>query len=132
MAGLQEIATVGNVVTGASHVHRPWGWFTLLGEPDEMPIAAVKTITVEPGHALSLQFHDHRRERWMPLSHGLVAEIGHEHHELRPGHLYDIGIGVLHRLRNAGSSVGLLVEIMYGVYREDDIHRLDDHYGRTS
>lgn len=111
-------------------VTKPWGWYTVVGLADERPIAAVKTIVVEPGQALSLQTHSLRTERWLPLSFGLAAMIGGERHELLPNHVYDIGIGVPHRLFDECGTGGSVLEVMYGHYDEDDIVRLADRYQR--
>ena len=109
---------------------RPWGWFTLLGEPDHDPIAAVKTLHVEPGGVLSLQTHQLRRERWIPLTLGLGAVIGDQEIELLVDHAYEVPIGVPHRLFDIRGTGGTVVEIMYGTYDEDDIIRLSDMYER--
>ena len=109
---------------------RPWGWFTLLGEPDDDPVAAVKTLHVEPGQMLSLQTHQLRRERWIPLTYGLGAIIGDEKVELLLDHSYEVPIGVPHRLFDIRGAGGTVVEIMYGKYDENDIIRLSDMYER--
>lgn len=112
-------------------VIRPWGWYTVVGVPNGLPIAGVKTLVVEPGQALSLQTHRWRAERWMPLSPGLGAVIGEEEHELLPGHVYDIEVGVQHRLLDHAGAGGSVIELMYGWYDEDDIVRVADRYQRT-
>jgi mannose-6-phosphate isomerase len=109
---------------------RPWGWFTVLGEPDHDPIAAVKILHVEPGQMLSLQTHQLRRERWIPTTQGLGAVIGDQEIELLLGHSYEVPIGVPHRLFDVRGSGGSVIEIMYGTYDEDDIIRLNDMYQR--
>jgi mannose-6-phosphate isomerase-like protein (cupin superfamily) len=109
---------------------RPWGWYAVLGEPDHHPIAAVKVLHVEPGGMLSLQTHEQRRERWLPITEGLGAIIGDKRIELLPGHTYEIDIGIPHRLFDIGGSGGSVIETMYGTYDEDDIIRLSDQYNR--
>jgi mannose-6-phosphate isomerase-like protein (cupin superfamily) len=121
------IRDVEEVLTYAT---RPWGWYAVLGEPDEDPIAAVKLLRVAPGEMLSLQTHRLRRERWMPVTYGLGAIIGDRKLELLPGRTYEIGIGVPHRLFDISGSGGTVTEIMYGTYDENDITRLKDRYHR--
>lgn len=122
-AGLQVMSSLTPVI-------RPWGWYSVVGEPDERPIAAVKTIVVQPGHALSLQTHRRRAERWTPLTNGLGAVIGDEEVELLTGQVYDIGIGVRHRLLDLAGAGGVVLELMYGEYDESDIVRHADRYQR--
>lgn len=109
---------------------RPWGWFAVLGEPDDEPIACVKMLHVEPGGVLSLQTHDLRRERWVPISRGLGAVIGDKEMELTVGNVYEVPVGAPHRLFDMGGTGGTVIEIMYGKYDEDDIVRLSDKYDR--
>jgi mannose-6-phosphate isomerase len=109
---------------------RPWGSFVLLGVPDEEPIAAVKVLNVDPGQRLSLQTHELRRERWIPTSPGLGAVIGEHDFLLEVGITYEVPVGVPHRLYDKGGAGGTVIEIMFGVYDENDIKRLQDSYGR--
>lgn len=112
-------------------VVRPWGHYMVLGEPDIEPITAVKKLVVEPGQALSLQSHRLRAERWMPLNYGLMAVIGDEEYDLIPGHVYDIGVGVRHRLVDRAGRGGAVVELIFGAYVESDIERYEDLYQRA-
>ena len=41
---------------------RPWGEYHVLYDGEE---CKVKKIIVRPGHKLSLQSHDHRKETWV-------------------------------------------------------------------
>lgn len=131
MADLHTVSPEAHDVEAAlSPDFRPWGWYAVLGEPDHEPIAAVKLLRVEPGGMLSLQTHQLRRERWMPVTPGLGAIIGEQTFELQIGCVYDIGVGVPHRLFDMAGSGGSVVETMYGTYDEDDIIRLKDEYHR--
>lgn len=94
--------------------------------------AAVKILTVNPGSRLSLQTHQLRSEEWTPVSPGLKAQIGDEVVELTQFCTYRIPVGVVHRIINDSTEVGHIVEVLYGVYDEDDIERLEDDYGRES
>ena len=128
MADLYTVSDEVGVQTPSSV--RPWGWYTVLGEPDHEPVAAVKLLWVEPGEMLSLQTHRLRRERWIPISYGLGAVIGDQEIELMRGRAYVINMGVPHRLFDMRGSGGNVIEVMYGTYDEDDIIRLNDIYDR--
>ena len=41
-----------------------------------------------------------------------------------------VDVSKVHRLVNVGNEVGRVVEIIQGVYDEEDIERLEDDYGR--
>jgi mannose-6-phosphate isomerase-like protein (cupin superfamily) len=105
---------------------RDWGTFQVLGEN---PVC-VKILTVNPHSRLSLQTHEHRSEVWYALTDGLQAIIGDRLIDLKPLHRYGIGQGVEHRLINPTDKPLQVVELMYGVYDEADIFRIQDDYGR--
>ena len=94
--------------------------------------AAVKILTVNPGSRLSLQTHQLRSEEWTAVSPGLKAQIGDEIIELTPFCTYRIPVGTVHRIINDSMEVGHIVELLFGVYDEEDIERLEDDYGRES
>ena len=100
---------------------RPWGWFSVVAGDDEELIVAVRTLVLEPGQALSLQVHRHRRERWFPLTHGLGAVIGDESCELHPGHTYEIGAGVAHRLLDLAGVGGTVVQLLFSHDDANDV-----------
>jgi mannose-6-phosphate isomerase-like protein (cupin superfamily) len=108
---------------------RPWGGYRILSGTAGAP-AAVKILTVLPGARLSLQTHQLRSEEWTAVSPGLKAQIGDEIIELTPFYTFRIPVGAVHRIINDTLEVGHVVELLYGVYDEDDIERLEDDYGR--
>lgn len=110
---------------------RPWGGYQILAGGNDVP-AAVKILTVNPGSRLSLQTHQLRSEEWTAVSPGLKAQIGDEIVELTPFCTYRIPMGAVHRIINDSTEVGHIVELLFGVYDEDDIERLEDDYGRQS
>lgn len=105
---------------------RAWGSYQLLGTD---PVA-VKILTVNPNSRLSLQTHEHRAEVWYALQPGLQAIIGDRLIMLEPLTRYRIEQGQQHRLINPTPDPLQVVELMYGVYDEADIFRLQDDYGR--
>ncbi|WP_228386718.1 phosphomannose isomerase type II C-terminal cupin domain [Ornithinicoccus halotolerans] len=108
-------------------VRRPWGHFDQLSAG--VPVT-VKTITVQPGHRLSLQRHRHRGELWQVLDDGLEVTVDDRTWPASPGELVWIPAGRLHRLGNTGVAPARVVEVAFGQVEEGDIERTDDDYDR--
>ncbi len=106
---------------------RPWGEYQVLGEN---PVC-VKVITVNANSRLSLQTHEHRSEIWFALNPGLQAQIGDQIIDLEELKRVKVEQGQQHRLINPTDHPIQVIELMYGVYDENDIFRLDDDYGRN-
>lgn len=106
---------------------RPWGKYQILGEN---PVC-VKIITINPYSRLSLQTHEHRSEIWFALQQGLYAQIGDKTYAMGALDRFQVDKGVQHRIENVTDSPIQLVELMYGMYDEDDISRLEDDYDRN-
>jgi mannose-6-phosphate isomerase-like protein (cupin superfamily) len=109
---------------------RPWGGYRILSGV-EAP-AAVKILTINPGSRLSLQTHQLRSEEWTAVSPGLKAQIGNVTIDLTPFCTFRIPVGTVHRIINDSTEVGHIVEVLFGIYDEEDIERLEDDYGRTN
>ena len=109
-------------------VHRPWGTYTVL---EEGPRFKIKRIVVRPGASLSLQYHHRRSEHWVVVS-GTATVVNGEHEiTLGTDQSSYIPAGTAHRLANPGQVDCVMIEVQSGDYLgEDDIVRLDDHYGR--
>lgn len=90
----------------------------------------MKTITVSPGQALSLQFHHKREEFWKIISGGGKVVIGEDAFDAAPGKEFFVPKGVKHRII-AGEEAVVFLEISFGEFDEDDIVRLEDNYGRA-
>jgi mannose-1-phosphate guanylyltransferase/mannose-6-phosphate isomerase len=109
-------------------VQRPWGSYTVI---DEGPGFKTKRIEVRPGGRLSLQKHKHRSEHWVVVSGEATVTCEGRTTILRANESTYIPAGSLHRLENAGAAALEMVEVQVGTYiGEDDIERVDDHYGR--
>ena len=111
-----------------SKVYRPWGWYECLCSGHRFQ---VKRILVKPQASLSLQRHKFRAEHWVVVKG--VAEVtnGESIVQYQEDQSTYIPLGNIHRLRNPGDSNLELIEIQTGSYLgEDDIERIDDHYGR--
>ena len=112
---------------------RPWGSFTTyeVGKGYK-----VKTLSVNPGQRLSLQYHNHRSEYWTVLSGAGAAYVGDQDNILQPvdisqGSTLYIAKGAHHRVSCTGTSPLVIMEAQIGDYvGEDDIVRLQDDYVR--
>jgi len=80
---------------------------------------------------LSLQMHRHRAEHWVVVKGQARITRGEEVFLLSENESTYIPVGTVHRIENPGSEPLQIIEVQSGSYLgEDDIVRLDDHYGR--
>jgi mannose-1-phosphate guanylyltransferase/mannose-6-phosphate isomerase len=109
-------------------VFRPWGSYDSI---ENGPRFQVKRLKVKPGAVLSLQLHHHRAEHWIVVSGTAKITRGDEVFLLEENQSTYIPIGVRHRIENPGKIPLHIIEVQSGSYLgEDDIVRLEDHYGR--
>ncbi|HEY1889171.1 MAG TPA: mannose-1-phosphate guanylyltransferase/mannose-6-phosphate isomerase [Steroidobacteraceae bacterium] len=109
-------------------VFRPWGSYDSI---ENGPRFQVKRLKVKPGAVLSLQLHHHRAEHWIVVSGTARITRGEEVFLLEENQSTYIPIGVRHRIENPGKIALHIIEVQSGSYLgEDDIVRLEDHYGR--
>lgn len=106
---------------------RPWGAFQQFVSNEQV---TVKIITVQPGHRLSLQRHDHRGEMWQILDVPIDITVDDREWTAKPGETVWVPRGATHRMGNTGSEPGRLLEVAFGHFDEDDIQRLQDDYVR--
>jgi glycosyltransferase involved in cell wall biosynthesis/quercetin dioxygenase-like cupin family protein len=108
--------------------HRPWGYYQVLLDG---PNHKVKTITVYPGHRLSLQRHNRRAEHWYVVAGKARVTLDQRELELNALSSVDIPRGAWHRIANPADANLVFIEVQTGDYfGEDDIERLEDDYGR--
>jgi mannose-6-phosphate isomerase len=113
-----------------SHIYeeeRPWGGFRRYTHNQ---LSTVKIITVKPGEILSLQYHHHRDELWVALNTGLRVTLGDRVWEPELYEEIFIPHGTKHRIAGVGDKPSRWLEISFGEFDEEDIVRLEDHYGR--
>jgi mannose-1-phosphate guanylyltransferase/mannose-6-phosphate isomerase len=109
-------------------VFRPWGSYDSIDAGERFQ---VKRLTVKPGAVLSLQMHRHRAEHWVVVKGQARITRGEEVFLLSENESTYIPVGTVHRIENPGSEPLQIIEIQSGSYLgEDDIVRLEDHYGR--
>lgn len=122
--------------TGAEQIYRkkiiedvrPWGTFRSY---PRATVASIKLITVNPGAANSLQYHDRRDEYWIVLDCGLEITVGARTWRPRRGEEVYVPRRTPHRLRCPGRRPARVMELWLGRSSEEDIVRLADDYGRA-
>ena len=120
----------GYTTNGADAVRttdRPWGHFQQFVANQSV---TVKTITVQPGHRLSLQRHDRRGEMWQILDGPMDVVVGDQAWRAQPEELIWVPQGSAHRIGNPGEHPARVLEIAFGSFEEEDIERLEDDYQR--
>ncbi|SCA56288.1 mannose-1-phosphate guanyltransferase [Candidatus Terasakiella magnetica] len=111
-------------------VYRPWGHYRTLAKGGQY---LVKEIEVSPKSALSTQYHHHRAEHWVVVEGTAEVLRGDEELTVHENESIFIPLGAIHKLTNSGTTPLRLIEIQSGSYlSEDDIVRIDDHYGRAN
>jgi mannose-6-phosphate isomerase-like protein (cupin superfamily) len=109
-------------------VSKPWGHEIIFAENERY---AGKVLHLEPGHSLSLQYHERKDETLMVLQGEvtLSVEVDGQMQDirLRPGEAHRIRPGVRHRL----SAVAAVDIVEVSSPELDDVVRLEDRYGRA-
>ncbi len=90
----------------------------------------MKIITVRAGEEFSLQFHNDRDEFWRILTGEAQVVIGDKTFSAQAGDEFNIPRKTNHRMRAVGQDAQFL-EIAHGDFKENDITRLEDKYGRV-
>ncbi len=108
-------------------VSKPWGGFDQFTLNES---STVKIITVLPHEELSLQSHNYRSEWWVVLDAKMMVEIDGHKHTIYRGQDIFIPQGAKHRAIGLDGPCRWL-EISFGTFDENDIHRYEDKYGRS-
>jgi mannose-6-phosphate isomerase len=116
-----------NPVGDVFSVERPWGDFQQFVSNETV---TVKIITVQPGHRLSLQRHEHRGEMWQILDGPIDITVDDRQWPAQRGEVVWVPVGATHRMGNSGSEPTRLLEVGFGHFDEADIERLEDDYAR--
>jgi mannose-6-phosphate isomerase-like protein (cupin superfamily) len=106
---------------------RPWGKFRSFPHKQA---GSIKIITLNPGQALSLQYHHHRSEFWIVLDRGLEVTVGDRVWQPEESEEILIPQKTPHRIRSLSQDQARVMEIWIGDSDESDIVRLQDDYGR--
>ncbi|MDG2333362.1 MAG: cupin domain-containing protein [Myxococcota bacterium] len=110
-------------------VEKPWGHEVIWAETDRY---VGKIIAIEPGHRLSLQYHERKDESLIVTRGTLRLHLENESgvleiHDLEPGQRSRIPVGRRHRFEAVETSVELFEVSTPEI---DDVVRLEDDYAR--
>ena len=106
---------------------RPWGDFERFTLNEK---TTVKIITVNAGESISLQTHEHRDEFWHVIKGSGTIHIGDTELAAHEGENVFCKRHTEHRV-SGGPSGTTFLEIAFGDFDENDIHRIEDRYGRS-
>lgn len=115
--------------TRGERVSKPWGYETIWARTDRY---VGKILHIEPGQALSLQYHEVKDETLCVLTGTLQLEIG-EHEDrlhvfrLAAGDSVHVPAGTRHRL----TAIDACDVLEASTTELDDVVRLADRYGRA-
>ncbi|HEV3478786.1 MAG TPA: cupin domain-containing protein [Gaiellaceae bacterium] len=111
-------------------VEKPWGHELIWALTDQY---AGKLLSIEAGHALSLQFHREKDESWYVLDGRAELELAAAGEKaissevVTPGAAFRIEPGTVHRIRALEDTV--IIEV--STPHLEDVVRLEDSYGRA-
>ena len=111
--------------TKAKVVKKPWGIEKLIVKTDRY---AMKEIVIEPGHRLSLQYHNEKEETVYVVEGQLLVSDGNQTYVLGVGEYYHVPPKQVHRFASLGNSRCVLLEC--STPELDDVVRLADDYNR--
>ncbi len=111
---------------------RPWGEYYGWDSGKDWNL---KTIYIKPKSRLSLQYHHRRSECWLLVEGDALATLHDakgkaEQVRLKRGETYCVGKKQVHRLESKKG--GIVVEVAYGDFDEEDIVRIEDDHGRPT
>ena len=105
---------------------KPWGSFRVFSKNEK---TTVKIITIDAGNRTSLQFHNHRSEKWFIIKGNGILTLNNNK-KIKAGDEIDIPLKAAHRIEAITDL--MVLEISFGTFDESDIIRLEDDYGRES
>lgn len=110
-------------------VEKPWGHELILAHTERY---VGKLLHIEPGHALSLQYHRRKDETFFVARGEITLEVEENgeitRQPLREGEAYHVIPNTRHRML-AGDAGCELFEV--STPELDDVVRLEDRYGRS-
>ncbi len=106
-------------------VEKPWGWELWWAVTDRY---VGKVIHVRAGEALSLQYHQRKKESMLFWEGEGVLTLGDAERRVRPMEAVTIEPGTVHRIR----AITDLTFMEVSTPEVDDVVRLADDYGRAA
>jgi mannose-6-phosphate isomerase len=113
----------------AKRTDKPWGYELLWSHTDHY---AGKTIHINAGQRLSLQYHERKHESILVVGGTLLLNVGQGAdatvREMQIGESTDIPVGQIHRFEAPASGDVEIIEV--STNHLDDVVRLEDDYSR--
>jgi mannose-6-phosphate isomerase-like protein (cupin superfamily) len=110
-------------------VDKPWGYELIFAHTDRY---VGKILHINPGEALSLQYHEVKDETLHLLSGEYELEVEESgkmvRHAMKPGDTYHIAPHTRHRMTTTDTACDIL-EV--STPELEDVVRLEDRYGRA-
>lgn len=106
---------------------RPWGSFERFTKNEP---CTVKILQVGAHKRFSLQRHSGRSEFWHIVAGDGRVQVGEVERAVKHGDEVMIELGMLHRITGGENGISVL-EISFGEFREEDIVRVEDDFGRA-
>ena len=107
---------------------KPWGYEVLWAQTDEY---VAKLMQIRAGHRMSLQYHENKEETLYVMT-GLLKVWENENDEeyavLKPGDVYHVKPGCVHRFGAGNVQSVMLIEV--STNHLADVVRLSDDYKR--
>jgi len=116
-------------VTDHSKVEKPWGNYKTVFLSGDKSVC-FKVLQVDPGHQLSLQYHNKRNEFWYIADKDAYYQMTiNDKVEITHGiRSFNIIRGQLHTILNMSSLPLIIYETQTGYCDESDIVRVKDPY----
>ena len=115
-------------VSECNKVDKPWGYEVLWAKTDEY---VAKLMYIENSCRMSLQYHQ-KKEETIYVMRGELIVWENENDEdmvvLKPGHIYHVKPGMVHRFGATKNSPVMLMEV--STNHLQDVIRLQDDYKR--
>jgi mannose-6-phosphate isomerase-like protein (cupin superfamily) len=115
--------------TDIKRVEKPWGYELIFAHTDRY---VGKILHINPGEALSLQYHEVKDETLHLLEGAYELEVEEEgvmvSRQMKPGDTYHIAPNTRHRMTTDTESCDIL-EV--STPELEDVVRLEDRYGRA-
>jgi mannose-6-phosphate isomerase-like protein (cupin superfamily) len=117
------------IIEPSNQEERPWGCFTVMQDNTRYKL---KLIQIKPGHRLSLQVHQYRKEHWIITQGTAEVTVNDKTWQAQLGDHIHIPIAAKHRIANVGSDWLEIIEVQQGSsFSEEDIVRFEDDYNRV-
>jgi len=107
---------------------RPWGQFEQFTRNESVTF---KILTVNPSQAFSEQYHNERDEIWIVIQGSGKVRVGSVDTEARVNDRFYIPRGTVHRITGGPEGIQCIEIVVGKTFREDDIVRIKDEYGRV-